>query len=228
MLALSGVPMLKGVRPVDLRALASLGRITEHEKADWLWQEGDEAGELSIILRGRVKVVRESPDGGTRILELFGPGEPVGALAMYNGIPYPAGAVCMEPVSLFRMARRDYFEMLERNPEMARGLIRDLTRIVITLTQKLEELRGTRVDARIARLLLMLSQRMGKREGDVMRLPVSLSRQEIADLVGTTVESAIRTLSKWGRQGIVRTQEGGFFIPSVEALEQVAAGSGEE
>ena len=224
LLGLKKTPMFRGLKPEELQAVASAGSLTEHDRGDWLWRTGDEASSLTVILRGRVKIVRETPDGGNMILELFGPGEPVGAVAMYNYMPYPAAAMCMEPVTLFRVPRRDYFELLDRNPEIARGLIRELTRIVVGLTHKVEELRGSRIEVRIAKLFLMFGQRMGKPEGAGLRIPLALSRQEIADLVGTTVESAIRTLSGWGRSGLVITEGEGFLIPDVEALERLAAG----
>jgi CRP/FNR family transcriptional regulator len=225
---LKAVPMFKGLTPAEIHTIAALGRLAEFERGDHLWHEGDEAGALTVILRGRVKIVKRTPDGGSTILELFNVGEPVGAIAVYNYTPYPADAVCMEPVTLFSVDRRDYFAMLDSNPQIARGLIRELTRIAVMLTRKLEELRGMRVEARIARLFLLLGQRMGRPDGAGMVIPVPLSRQEVADLVGTTVESAIRTLSRWGRSDLVRTEESGFVVPDVARLEAAAQGLDED
>ncbi len=226
-LALKTVPMFSGLKPEEIAMVASLGMLAEHDGGDYLWRAGDESTYLTVLLRGRVKVVKGTPDGGSMILEIFGAGEPVGALVMYNYMPYPADALCMEPVTLFKIHRRDFFDMLDHNPEIARGLIRELTRIVLTLTRKMEEMRGTRVESRIARLFLMFARRTGKHDKSGTYIPGALNRQEVADLVGTTVESAIRTLSRWGRSGLVRTDTDGFFIPDIEALERVAEGEDE-
>ena len=110
---------------------------------------------------------------------------------------------------------------LDRQPEFARGIIRELTKLNIALTRKLTEARGQRVDVRIAQLFLALSARMGKEVDGGIDIPLQLSRQEIADLVGTTVESAIRVMSRWGRENLVVTREKGFFVPSREKLAAV-------
>ena len=129
-LALKRVPMFSGLKPEEIAMVASLGTLVEHDGGDYLWRAGDESTYLTVLLRGRVKVVKGTPDGGSMILEIFGAGEPVGALVIYNYMPYPADAVCMEPLTLFKIHRRDFFDMLDHNPEIARGLIRELTREV--------------------------------------------------------------------------------------------------
>jgi CRP/FNR family transcriptional regulator len=219
--------MFRGLATADQERLAALATLRSHRRGDYLWRAGDAAEHLTIVVSGRVKIVGHA-DGGDVILELFGPGEPVGAIAVYNYIPYPASAVCMEPVSLLSLPRRDYFELLDRHPEFARALIRELTKLVLSLARKLEERRGQRVEVRIAQLFLSLAERMGKpaRDGTV-EIPLALSRQEVADLVGTTVESAIRVLARWGREGILVSGERRFVLPSKIRLEEIAAGGPE-
>jgi CRP/FNR family transcriptional regulator len=224
--AVRSVPMFRGLGPDVHRQLASLATLRDFERGDYLWHEGDPSDALTIVLRGRVKIVRQMPQGDV-ILEIFGPGEPVGAIAVYNYIPYPASAVALEPVALLSLPRRDYFELLDRYPEFARGVIRELTMIVVSLTRKLGEMRGQKVDARIAQLFLTLAERMGVETKEGIEIPLHLSRQEVADLVATTVESAIRVLSRWGREGVLISGERRFVIPSRDVLKKLAEG-GEE
>jgi CRP-like cAMP-binding protein len=218
--AVRGLPVFRGLSPEDQKRLAALATLRDYERGDSLWHAGDPADALTVIVRGRVKIVRHA-EAGDVILELFGEGEPVGAIAVYNSIPYPASAVCLEPVTLLVLPRRDYFELLDRQPEFARGVIRELTKLVIALTRKVEEMRGQPVDTRIAQLFLTLAERMGKQTREGIEIPLSLSRQEVADLVGTTVESAIRVMSRWGREGVLITGEGRFVIPSRDQLKAV-------
>lgn len=217
LLAVRSLPYFRGLSPDDQRRVSALATVRDYERGDYLWREGDAAEALTLIVRGRVKIVREA-EAADLILEIFGDGEPVGAIAVYNYIPYPASAICMEPVTLLIMPRRDYFEMLDRNPEFTRAIIREMTKLVISLTRKLEEMRGQRVEVRIAQLFLTLAERMGKETKQGIEIPIHLSRQEVADLVGTTVESAIRVLSRWGHEKIVITGEERFLIPSRERL----------
>ena len=221
--AVRALPVFRGLAADDQRRLAALAVLREYDKGAHLWHEGDPADALTVIVRGRVKIVRHA-EAGDVILEIFGEGEPVGAIAVYNYMPYPASAVCMEPVTLLVLPRRDYFELLDRHPEFARGIIRELTKLVVSLTRKLEEMRGQRVEARIAQLFLTLAERMGRETKDGLEIPLALTRQEVADLVGTTVESAIRVMSRWGREQVLVTGEGRFVIPSQEQLRAVAEG----
>jgi len=218
--AVKSLPVFRGLSPDDQRRVAALATLKEYKRGDHLWREGDPAEALTVIVRGRVKIVRQAGAGDV-ILEIFGEGEPVGAIAVYNYIPYPASAVCLEPVTLMILPRRDYFELLDRHPEFARAIIRELTKLVVGLTRKLEEMRGQRVEVRIAQLFLTLAERMGREGKAGVEIPIHLSRQEVADLVGTTVESAIRVLSRWGREKIVVTGEGRFLLPSPDRLRQI-------
>jgi CRP/FNR family transcriptional regulator len=223
--AIRSLPVFRGLTPEDQGKLASLASLVDYQRGDFLWHAGDEAEFLTLIVRGRVKIVRHAESSDV-ILELFGEGEPVGAIAVYNYMPYPASAICLEAVTVLRLPRRDYFELLDRHPEFARAIIREQTKLVISLTRKLEEMRGQRVEVRIAQLFLTLAERMGRETAAGLELPIQLSRQEVADLVGTTVESAIRVLSRWGREGVLISGQGRFVIPSKDRLKQAAEAGG--
>ncbi len=223
--AVRALPVFRGLSQEDQSRVAALATLREYQRGDHLWREGDPAESLTLIVRGRVKIVRQA-EAGDVILEIFGEGEPVGAIAVYNYIPYPASAVCLEPVTLLILPRRDYFELLDRNPDFARAIIRELTKLVVALTRKLEEMRGQRVEVRIAQLFLTLAERMGKETRSGIEIPIQLSRQEVADLVGTTVESAIRVLSRWGQEKVLVTGEKRFLLPSRERLARIAEGGG--
>ena len=218
--ALRTLPMFRGLTPEVQGQLAAIATVRDYHRGDFLWHEGDDSDSLTLIIKGRVKIVREAT-GGDVILEIFGESEPVGSIAVYNYMPYPASAIALEDVSIFALPRRDYFELLDRQPEFARGIIRELTRLTVALTRKLAEARGQRVDVRIAQLFLAFADRMGKEVDGGIEVPIQLSRQEIADLVGTTVESAIRVMSRWGREGLVVTREKSFLVPSRERLAAV-------
>jgi CRP-like cAMP-binding protein len=219
--AVRQTPLFRGLSSDDQKRLAAFATLKSYERGDFLWREGDAAEHLTILVKGKVKIVTHGETGDT-ILELFEEGEPVGAIAVYNYMPYPASAVCLEPVVLLLLPRREYFELLDRNPEFARAIIRELTKLVVAMARRLQELRGQKVDARIAQLFLTLAERLGKEGKGGIEIPIQLTRQEIADLVGTTVESAIRVLSRWGREKIVISGENHFRIPSRDRLREIA------
>ena len=222
--AVRAVPIFRGLPPDAQRRIESLASLRDYKRGDHVWHEGDPSDWFTIVIKGCVKVVKEGESADV-IYELFGEGEPVGAIAVYNFMPYPASAVAIEPTTLLVLPRRDWFELLERNPELARSIIRELTRLVLALTRKLDEMRGQTVESRIAQLFLTLAERIGRETKEGTELAIQLTRQEVADLVGTTVESAIRVLSRWGREGVLVTGEKRFVIPSRERLREVAGGA---
>lgn len=83
------------------------------------------------------------------------------------------------------------------------------------------EVAGSRVETRFAHLFLKLGDRLGQRQGNAILIPLALSRQDLADLTGTTIETAIRVLSRWNKQGVLLTEKDGFLIPDPAALEQL-------
>jgi CRP/FNR family transcriptional regulator, nitrogen oxide reductase regulator len=224
--AVGSSPMFRGLPAEDQRRIEAIATLRDLPKGEVVWNAGDPAETLTLIVSGRVKIVRHGA-GGDVILEIFGRGEPLGAVAVYNRIPYPASAVTMEPTTLLCMPAADWFELLERHPDLSHGLIVELTRLNMSLARKLEEMRGQRIEVRIAQLFLGLADRSGRKSAEGLEIPIALSRQEVAELVGTTVETAIRTLSRWNREGLLVTGNKRFLVPSPEKLRAVAEGRAE-
>jgi CRP/FNR family transcriptional regulator len=224
--AVRSLPMFRGLPEGDRRRIEEIATLKELRRGDVLWNAGDPADALTLIVKGRVKIVRHG-GGADMILEIFGEGEPVGAVAVYNRMPYPASAVALDATTVLQVPSRDYFALLERHPDLSRALISEMTRLYTSLARKLEDSRSQRVEARIAQLFLSLAERMGRDGEGGTVIAVTLSRQEVAEMVGTTVESSIRVLSRWGRSGVLVTGHGRFVIPSLDALRSIAEGRAE-
>ena len=216
----AAIPLFQSLRPAERESLRPLVRLKSFEESETVFREGDPAVWFHFVLGGRIKIVKAAPDGRDVILEIFGPGDPVGALAAYEEGNFPASAIALESTTLLSLPRQEFFATLASNPALARGLLQGLTRRMIELTRKLSE-RSSRVEYRIARLFLALVDRLGRMEGRFLVLPMSLSRQEIADLVGTTQETAIRIMSRWNKDHLVLTETDGFRIPDRKRLEEI-------
>jgi CRP/FNR family transcriptional regulator len=91
----------------------------------------------------------------------------------------------------------------------------------VEISRRLADLSGP-VEKRIARLLLTLSERMGRREGETLVIPLALTRQEIADMTSTTTETAIRVMSRWAKDNVVATRPDGFTLLDLAALRRAA------
>jgi len=206
----------------DRQRLASVAAIRSYDKGTVLFAEGDSSEQLYTVIDGRVKVFKTTPRGSDVILEIFGPGDPVGAVAVYESRAYPATAAALEPTRCVLIPRQAFFTLLEAHPSMVRGLLVGLTHRLIELTNRLAELSGGRVEARLARFFLKLATDIGHKRPDGIFVPLVLSRQEIADMIGTTIETTIRIMSRWGKDELVRTEKDGFLVVDRQALETIA------
>jgi CRP/FNR family transcriptional regulator len=207
----------------DRQRLAAAASVHSYGKGQMLFAEGDPSDELYTVASGRVKVFKTTPRGSDVILEIFGPGDPVGAVAVYESRPYPASAMALEPTTCLLIPRQAFFTLLETRPTLVRGLLVGLTHRLVELTNRLTELSGGRVEARLARFFLKLGTDMGQQRPEGTFIALVLSRQEIADMIGTTIETAIRIMSRWGKQDLIRTEKDGFLIVDKAALETIAA-----
>jgi CRP-like cAMP-binding protein len=206
----------------DRERLAAVATTRDYDKGAFIFSEGDPSDLLFTVVTGRVKVFKTTPRGSDVILELFGPGDPVGAVAVYEARPYPASAVALEPTTCLLVPRQSFFALLETRPTLVRGLLVGLTHRLVELTNRLAELSGGRVEARLARFFLKLAADIGQKRADGVFVALVLSRQELADMIGTTIETAIRIMSRWGKDDIVRTEKDGFLVVNREALEGMA------
>jgi CRP/FNR family transcriptional regulator len=196
----------------DRRRLASVARLHVYHRGESVFSEGDPPEHFCTVVRGRVKVFKMTPSGKDVILEIFGAGDPLGAVAAYDGHPFPASAVAIEDSQVLLVPRKAFFALLEQHPTLVRGLLSGLTHRLAELAFRMAELSGGRVEPRFARLFLKLANEQGRPERGGSFIPVPLSRQELADMTGTTIETSIRIMSRWGKQRIVITEREGFLV----------------
>jgi len=214
--------IFRRLTPEDRQRLATVASVREFDKGAMLFSEGEGSDFFYTVITGRVKVFKTTPRGTDVILELFGPGDPVGAVAVYESRPYPASGLALEPTTCLLVPRQAFFSLLESHPTMVRGLLVGLTHRLVELTNRLTELSGGRIEARFARFFLKLAQDMGQPRDGGTFVSMTLSRQELADMTGTTIETSIRIMSRWRKQDIVRTEKDGFVVVDRAALDAIA------
>jgi CRP/FNR family transcriptional regulator len=220
--ALRAASLYRGLSQEDRRRLEEVALVKSWDKGETIFREGDASDFLLTVLTGRVKIVKLQPSGKEVILEIFGPGDPVGAVVAYEGRPFPASAIALERTTCLLVRRGPFFGLLERHPSLVRGLLLAFTRRIVELAQRIPEVAGARVETRLAHLFLKLADRVGRPRGALVFIPVVLSRQDLADLTGTTIETCIRVMSRWAKEGVVETEKDGFVLTDRAALEKLA------
>jgi CRP/FNR family transcriptional regulator len=220
---LAQIPLFRRVSVEDRDRLVAVSQMRAYERGDSVFQEGEPSDFFLIVVTGQVKVFKRTPAGNDRILEIFGPGGPLGAVAVYEARPYPASAEALESTSCLLIPREEFFALLEQHPSLVRGLLGSLSQRLVELTTRLAELTGGRVETRFARLFLKLAGQLGRPERGGVFIPLPLARQELADLMGTTIETCIRIMSRWGKDEVIRTEKDGFVIIDQAVLDALVS-----
>ena len=216
-------PVFRELSDEDRHLFAGIGQTKLYPKGDLIFAEGDRAEHLYTVARGKVKVFKVTPSGKEIILAILGPGTPVGAVAVYESVPFPASAMAFEDCVLIRIPSRAYFELLEKHPDLVRRLLGAMTHRLMEFNHRFPELAGGSVESRFARLFLRLADQIGRRQEGGVLVPLHLSRQELSDFTGTTIETSIRIMSRWGKDDLVETRDDGFLVKDFGALETLSS-----
>ena len=158
---LKRTPVFRRLSPDDRRHLTAVASLRPFDKGDILFREGDASDLLFTVASGRVKVSKTTPRGTDVILEIFGPGDPVGAVARRIA-PVSRDGRCAGAHRVLLIPRQAFFSLLEAHPTLVRGLLTGLTHRLVELTNRLAELSGGRVEARFARFFLKLAGDIGQ------------------------------------------------------------------
>lgn len=192
----------------------------------YLFMEGQPADRLYLLTAGRVKIIKHSPDGQETILAMFEEDQIIGEVGVLRGSTYPATAQAMEPTLTLSLARQDYAQLVQSHPTLAWSLIEELGRRLQSAHETIRSLAVEKVERRIARLLLRLAAAAGEKRDDAVVITIPLTRQEMADMAGTTIETAIRVMGKLRRLGLVDSKRG--LIRILQAHQLVLFADGRE
>jgi CRP/FNR family transcriptional regulator, nitrogen oxide reductase regulator len=197
------------------------------ERGDYLWREGAKAVNFTFIVEGQVKITKYRADGREVILGVFGSDEAVGHLAVYNQIPFPASAVALEDTTVLEIYRSHFYSTIQRHTPLLEAIMRNMMQRNHDLVQRMHEVTVASAEQRLALLFSKFSESCGRRVklddgtwGVFIDMP--LSRNDISDLINVRVETAIRLMSKWNKDGPVRTEKRGFTVTSCVRLEELA------
>jgi CRP-like cAMP-binding protein len=197
------------------------------EKDEYLFFEGDPAESLVFVARGRVKMIKHSESGRETILATFGPGQIVGEVGVLVGDAYPATAQALEPSTTLSLRRDEYARLVRSHPDLAWALIAELGRRLQRAHETIRSLAVEKVERRVARVLLRMANTAGERlettgAPGAVRITIPLSRQDIADMAGTVIETAIRAMSKFQKRGWIETREGHIILLQPHQLVAIA------
>ena len=213
---LRGSLIFSGLNEGELAELAGLAISRSFGPGEFVLWEGDGPDWFYMVAEGRVKVLKHSSLGKEFIIAFFGPGEMFGEVAVFENKPYPASVQTVAETKVLGIRRQDFLSFLAHRPEVALRVINVLGGRLRDAQGRLRDIAGERVEQRLARTLLMLSSKLGP--------TIPFTRQEIADMAGTTTETAIRVMSRLKDGGIIRSLRGKTIIIDETKLRLLSEG----
>lgn len=220
---LKKIDLFKDLSDEELNELEPYLITTTHRKKDDIFTEGDPPEWFYIVSSGKVKVTKISHDGKEIILEIISPYDIFGGVAVLRNFPYPANAVAMEDTETLKISRKNLMRLVDRFPNLMFCIALQLGDRMKSSFDTLKNIALERVEARIAALLLKLGNKVGVETEEGLRIDMRLTKQDVADMVGTTVETSIRTFSKFKKDNLVTDSEGKIIIKDREGLMRLSS-----
>lgn len=202
----------------DLAQAAAAFKRRDYGRGEHLFLEGAEARTYYLIAEGQVTIQQTSADGIDVTVHVLGPGEIAGALPTLALGTYPAAAEALSEVVAYSIAASDFDRLLIAHPTVAANLLRFAAAVIQSSHRRIREMATERVERRIARTLARLAAQVGSPVGSSVQIDTPLSRQDLAEMTGTTVYTVSRTLKEWDRQGIIRAEREKVTILDPHAL----------
>ncbi len=217
------VVVFQNVTDEDLDQIMKNSLTRSIEEDGFVFFQGDTAEYLYVLLRGQVKLLQTNPAGHQVNLRTIYPWQMFGALgAVRDEAKYPATAQALEDSTALAIKGTFLREMMQTRPYLSLDLMSLMTTYIQEMQSRYRELATERVEQRIARALLRLTSQAGKRSGGGIEL--AFTRQDLAEMSGTTLYTASRVLADWERQGLVQTGRGKVRITNPHELVRLAEG----
>ena len=214
------VPLFSQLAPVDLERVAEISRERAYPRNSVILFEDDPGDALYVVAQGQVKVVLIGEDGREVILSVMGEGEFFGEMALIDDEPRSAHVIAMEDSTLLVIRREDFQGQLKQTPGIALALLRELSRRLRRVDEKVGSLVLLDVNGRVARLLLEMADETG---GD--RVTRRLTHHTIAQMIGSSRETVSRTMRELVEKGLIEVGRKEILVKNRPALAE-AAGRG--
>ncbi len=221
---LNRCPLFAGLKEEELKKIRAIASLKQVVKKEVLFSDGEVAKGFYVILSGKVKLYKISPEGKEQILHVVSAPDAFAEAALFLEGSYPAFAEALSDGQLLFFPKRDFIQLIEKNPQLGINMIVSLSHYLRRFASLIEELSLKEVSSRIAKYLIDLSLKLSKEGKNPKEVELDLSKTQLASKLGTISETLSRTLAKMKTKGIIDVKKNKILILNREALEELASG----
>ena len=220
---LRSFPLFAPLSETDYELLLKDIQEIPYRKGEYIFREGDPTEWFHIVKEGTVKCVKSSADGRDMTLKVLTPGDLFCCEAsVFEGSAHPGCAKVLDGATVLKIPKARYLEILRRNPEMAIEVIQYLGERLREAQDNAKSLVFHRAERRLASILLSLANKAGKPDPEGIRLQARLTRRDLADMAGLTVETATRIMGRLKSDRIVIGKAKNIIISDITSLQALA------
>lgn len=219
---LQQVPMFQGLSNGSYTEILQASIERAYEKENFLFYQDEPAELIFVVIQGRIKLFQLTPDGQQVIMRVGTPGMMLAAISLAEGAVYPVSAQAAEESRLISWKRDVLLKAIEQYPPLALNALKVLSGHVREFQDRYRELATERVERRLARTVIRLAGQAGKKTDEGVLLDLPITRQDLAEMCGTTLFTVSRILSQWEDHGLVRAGREKILILFPHGLVRIA------
>jgi CRP-like cAMP-binding protein len=196
------LPIFSSMSPGELDAVLATASTRRLPEGKTVFRQGNDAVEFFVMLQGRLKVVQATPDGQQVVVRYVNPGEMCGIAKAMQRTTYPGTASAVVDSMALVWPSSEWEGLLARSPALASNVLALIARRLQEADARVRELSTEEVERRVAHALLRLAKQAGRKTEEGVLIDFPMTRQDIAEMTGTTLYTVSRVMSAWEARGL--------------------------
>src|SRR5262245_11772523 len=222
---IANLPLFSGFGAEQLDDILRDARSVRYPKNTPVFQQGDAADSFFVLLHGHLRVTKITPDGQQVVVRYVVPGELFGVAMAMGWKAFPATCAAVEDSIVLVWPASAWPELAAKHPALARNTMQTVGGRLQEAHTRIVEMSTEQVERRIAHALLRLAKQAGRRIDQGVQIDFPISRQDVAEMTGTTLHTVSRTLSAWEQQGLIESGRQRIVILNPHKLFGLAEGA---
>lgn len=215
---LSVTPLFKGLSEQQRNEIEAITVSRQYKRGQAIFMEDDEADGFYIVAEGQVKIFKTSLEGKEQILHIYGPGNPFGEVPVFSGSRFPANAMALVNSRILFLPRDAFVRSIAEHPSLSMNMLGELSMRLRQFTVQIENLSLKEVPARLAAYLTVLGEEQGRSD----RVDLTISKGQLASLLGTIPETLSRIFAKMSAQNLIRVEGRQIHLLDIAGLENLS------